>query len=567
MKLALGEYDEPVRRRMTSLVSAEAADRIWGRDASFWDGDAERRASVSNRLGWLDVAVVMHEHVAAINAFAAQVRADGFADAVLLGMGGSSLAPEVLRQSISAQTSGTSHVQLHVLDTTNPATIAAVTKQIDPAKTLFFISSKSGTTLEALSLFAYFHSLVEVAKPGRAGENFVAVTDAGTPLETLAHERAFRHVFTNPGDIGGRYSALSYFGLAPAAVAGVDIAKLLGRGIAAATDARAPDSDALRLGAALGELALAGRDKCTFVVAARIASFGLWVEQLIAESTGKLGKGILPVADEPLGAPSRYGDDRVFVHLRLAGDDNAGNDAAMAALSASGAPVVTIDLADAYDIGREFVIAVVGQVLEINPFDEPNVKESKDNTNRVLGEFTASGKLDGPGIDGANEPIALRGDGNGVMSDIAAAVRSVLSALRPHDYLAITAYVQPTEASDAAFREIRAHVRDEYGVATTLGYGPRFLHSTGQLHKGGPATGVFLQVTAAESEDIAIPGKPFTFGQLKRAQGIGDFESIVAHGRPVLRVHIGADVEKGITMLRNMAGAVSNSKSAATREK
>ena len=572
MKLALAEYDEPVRRRIASLVSAEAADRIWRHDASFWGGDAERHASVANRLGWLDVAGVMREHVAAINAFAAQVRADGFADAVLLGMGGSSLAPEVLRQSIAAQTSGASQVRLHVLDTTNPATIAAVTKQIDPAKTLFFISSKSGTTLEALSLFAYFHSLVEVAKPGRAGENFVAVTDAGTPLETLAHERAFRHVFTNPGDIGGRYSALSYFGLVPAAVAGVDIAKLLDRGIAAATDARAPDSDALRLGAALGELALAGRDKCTFVVAARIASFGLWVEQLIAESTGKLGKGILPVADEPLGAPSRYGDDRVFVQLRLAGDDNAGNDAAIAALSASGAPVVTIDLADAYDLGREFVrwefaIAVVGHVLEINPFDEPNVKESKDNTNRVLGEFTASGKLDVPGIDGANEPIALRGDGNGVTSDVAAAIRSVLSALRPHDYLAITAYVQPTEASDAAFREIRAHVRDEYGVATTLGYGPRFLHSTGQLHKGGPATGVFLQVTAGESEDIAIPGKPFTFGQLKRAQGIGDFESIVAHGRPVLRVHIGAHVETGLTMLRNMVGAVSNSRSAGTGEK
>lgn len=558
MKFALGQYEEPVKKRIASLVEANAANRIWARDASFWGGDDARRASVASRLGWLDVASTMRAHAGEINAFAEKVRADGIVDAVLLGMGGSSLAPEVLRQSIVAQSSSGAQVRLHVLDTTNPATIAAVTQQIDPAKTLCFVSSKSGTTLEALSLFAYFHSLVEAAKPGRAGGNFVAITDAGTPLEALANEQSFRHVFTNPSDIGGRYSALSYFGLVPAAVAGVDIEKLLDRGIAAETDAHAPNSDALRLGAALGELALAGRDKCTFVVSEGVAAFGLWVEQLIAESTGKLGKGILPVADEPLGDPSPYGDDRVFVQLRLASDDNAANDAAIAALSGSGAPVVTIELADAYDLGREFVrwefaVAVVGHVLDIDPFDQPNVQESKDNTDRVLTEFGKTGKLDITTVDDAAAPIAIsERDGKSIVAaDVEAAVRNLLAQLRPRDYLAITAYVQPTKESDAAFADMRAHVRDAHRVATTLGYGPRFLHSTGQLHKGGPPTGAFVQVTAAERDDIAIPGKPFTFGQLKAAQGIGDFQSIAAHGRPVLRVHLGADIEHGLTMLRD----------------
>ncbi len=402
MRFALGAYEARVAQRVAALVADKACDRIWERDATFWGGDGERQRSVANRLGWLDVASQMRERVPELEAFAAQVKADGFSDAVLLGMGGSSLAPEVLRQSIADHVRDGSP-RLHVLDTTDPATILAVSEHVDPARTLFFVSSKSGTTIEALSLFAYFHALVEEAKPGRAGENFVAVTDAGTPLEALARQHNFRHIFTNPGDIGGRYSVLSYFGLAPAAVAGVDVAKLLDRGIAAVADAHASASDALRLGAALGELALAGRDKCTFIVSPRIASFGLWVEQLIAESTGKEGRGILPVASEPFGTPAEYGDDRVFVQLRLEGDSNGAADALAGALAAAGHPVIVIDLADVYDLGRqffawEFAIAVAGQVLGINPFDEPNVQESKDNTSRVLREFEASGQLDAPFI-------------------------------------------------------------------------------------------------------------------------------------------------------------------------
>lgn len=552
MKFVLGAYEQRVNDAVSALVVAKAADRIWQHDATFWGGDATRQGSVNNRLGWLDVASQMRERVDEIEAFAAKVKTDGFTDAVLLGMGGSSLAPEVLRQSI-ADHGPDGWPRLHVLDTTDPATILAVSENIDPVRTLFFVSSKSGTTLEALSLFAYFHEMVETAKPGRAGENFVAVTDAGTPLEALAREHRFRHVFVNPGDIGGRYSALSYFGLAPAAVAGVDVAKLLDRGIAAATDARAASSDALRFGVALGDLALAGRDKCTFIVSPRIASFGLWVEQLIAESTGKEGRGILPVASEPLGTPAHYGADRVFVQIRLDADSNGAEDALVGALASEGHPVVTIDLDDAYDLGREFfrwefAVAIAGQVLGINPFDEPNVQESKDNTNRVLKGFEASGKLDAPFVVDSGV-TAIIGGNETEQASLTDAIGVLFSAISIGDYVAVTAYVQPTVRAQQAFDDIRKAVRDSRGVATTLGYGPRFLHSTGQLHKGGPPVGIFLQVTTSSSPDVAIPGKPFTFGQFKRAQGIGDFQALASHGRPVVRVHLGTDVDAGLNQL------------------
>lgn len=568
MKFLLGTYQQSVDRRVAALVAEAAADRVWRRDVTFWGGDAARQRSVANRLGWLDVASLMRERVAEIEAFASKVKADGFADAVLLGMGGSSLAPEVLRQSIAA------HVRdgwptLHVLDTTDPATILAVSDNIDPARTLFFVSSKSGTTIEALSLFAYFHELVEKAKPGHAGENFVAVTDAATPLEALARENSFRHIFTNPGDIGGRYSALSYFGLVPAAVAGVDVARLLDRGIAAATAARGANSDALRLGAALGELALAGRDKCTFIVSPRVESFGLWVEQLIAESTGKEGCGILPVASEPLGTPAHYGSDRVFVQLRLDADSNGAEDALVGALAADGHPVIVIDLEDAYDLGRElfaweFAVAVAGQVLGINPFDEPNVQESKDNTARVLEEFASSGALDASFVSDAGVTVVV-GGADVAQPSLNGVLEELLEAVTDGDYFAVTAYLQPTPHAEQALSEIRALVRNARHAATTLGYGPRFLHSTGQFHKGGPARGVFLQVTAASTHDITIPQEPFTFGQLKRAQGIGDFQSLVSHGRPVARVHLGTDIDAGLSQLVDAVRAVAPASAIAGR--
>jgi hypothetical protein len=428
---------------------------------------------------------------------------------------------------------------LYVLDTTDPATILATEREIDLAHTLFFVSSKSGGTIEVASLFAYFSDRFRALKGARAGDNFVAITDAGTSLEALAKEHGFRRTFVNPSDIGGRYSALSYFGLVPAAVAGVDVSRLLRHAVHAEADTPRGDNDAVQLGVALGVLARSGRDKCTFAIAPGIDSLGLWLEQLIAESTGKEGKGIVPVADEPLGTPRRYGSDRVFVQIRLEGDATGEQDGVIGALVNEGQPAIVIDLDDVYELGREFLrwefaTAIAGLVLGINPFDEPNVQESKDNTARELQEVESSGDLrfDRLDVSGAGE-----------------AVQWLLAQLAVGDYLAITAYIRQTERTDEVFREIRQRVRDERGVATTLGYGPRFLHSTGQLHKGGPPRGVLLQVTADEREDIPIPGRPFTFGQLKRAQAAGDLESLRAHGRPVVSVNVGPDVEAGLASL------------------
>ncbi len=556
MRFVLGQHAGAVDRRSQALVDGGVAARVWRRDAALWGDDAARLKSVSNRLGWLEIASAMQPRVPELEMFAQRVRDDGFTDLVLLGMGGSSLAPEVLRQSVQRDES---YPRLHVLDTTDPATIRGVMDNVDLARTLFFVSSKSGGTIEVASLFAYAHERVVALKRDRAGENFVAITDAGTALQELAREHSFRQVFTNPGDIGGRYSALSYFGLAPAAASGIDIAKLFERAAQAQTDAREAESDALRLGAALGEMALSGRDKLTFVVAEEIRSFGLWAEQLIAESTGKLGLGILPVAGEPLGSPLKYGDDRLFVQLRLEAGSTAGDDAIVGALKAEGQPVIVIDLESAHDLAREFfrwefATAIAGYVLGINPFDEPNVQESKDNTARVLHEFEQRGSLDAPGVDVSAGPVAITPDGVG---ELTGAIPALVAEIGQGDYFAITAYVEPNEYAEATFAEIRRIVRDATGAATTLGYGPRFLHSTGQLHKGGPARGVFLEVTARDQDDIAIPGRSYTFGQLKRAQAIGDFDSLVSHGRPVLRVHLGADITGGLaTLLETVRSAL-----------
>jgi glucose-6-phosphate isomerase len=551
----LGPYEDAAGRRVAGLAAEGAARRMRDRDATFWGGDAARQASVRDRLGWLDAPHAMREHLDDLREFAGDVRAGGFSDVVLLGMGGSSLAPEVLRQTIGH---AHGHPALHVLDTTDPAAIRAVSRHVDAARTLFFVSSKSGGTIEVATLFDYFWDVVSALKAERAGENFVAITDEGTSLQRLASERGFRRAFVNAPDIGGRYSALSYFGLAPAAAIGIDVASLLERGAGAADAARAGGSDALRLGVALGELALAGRDKLTFVTTPELAPFGLWLEQLVAESTGKEGRGIVPVAGEQLGSPAGYGDDRVFVQLRLEAIEGGELDALVGAISAEGHPLITVDLDDFYDLGREFfrwefAVAVAGQVLGINPFDEPSVKESKDNTARVLRSFEESGALDSVTAEASEPPVALVAPERPADGTLADAIAALLRVVEPGDYLAIMAYLRQTDAADAAFTEIRTAVREAAGIATTLGYGPRFLHSTGQLHKGGPPRGVFLQVTATDAEDVAIPGRAYTFGQLKRAQAIGDFESLAARGRPLLRVHLGADVDSGLARLRDAA--------------
>jgi transaldolase/glucose-6-phosphate isomerase len=503
--------DATVAARLDAMSSAQLPRRIWDHDPTVWKDDPDT-PEIRDRLGWLTVGKAMAQQAKALAAFAGEVRAE-FGKVVLCGMGGSSLAPEVLWRTFGA---APGHPALRVLDSTDPRAVRDA-EQGDLAKTLFIISSKSGTTQESDSFFRYFWE-----RTGGRGSQFVAITDPGTPLDRLAAERGFRRSFLNPSDIGGRYSALSYFGLVPAALIGIDVEMLLHRAhrMAEACAACVPvlENPAAWLGAILGEGALAGRNKATFVLSPGIASFGLWVEQLIAESTGKEGTGILPVAGEPLGAPEVYGDDRLFIGMSLAGDDSAETDARMAALEHAGHPVVHLRLEDRYDLGQEFfrwefATAVAGAVLRINPFDQPNVAESKANTKAVLARR------------GKPSPAAT-----------AVELKRFLAGIRPGDYLAIMAYLPPTPENDRRLAAVRLRLRDRLKVATTLGYGPRYLHSTGQLHKGGPAIGHFLQIAQPAPDDIGIPGEPFGFGELEAAQAEGDLQALRSRGRPAIRI-------------------------------
>jgi transaldolase/glucose-6-phosphate isomerase len=497
--------------RLDASDVAQIPKRIWARDPTVWKDDPDT-PEIRDRLGWLTVGEAMAQQARALMAFAGEVRAE-FDRVVLCGMGGSSLAPEVFWRTFGA---AAGHPSLHVLDSTDPRAVRQA-GQGDLARTLFIISSKSGTTQESDSFFRYFWE-----RTGGRGSQFIAITDPGTPLEQLARERQFRRTFVNQPDIGGRYSALSFFGLVPAALIGVDVDTLLHRAhrMAEACAACVPalENPAARLGALLGEAALAGRDKATFVLSPGIASFGVWTEQLIAESTGKEGKGILPVAGEPLGPPEVYGEDRVFVSMALAGESDAGVEARLAELEQVGHPVVHVKLDDRLDLGQEFfrwefATAVAGAVLRINPFDQPNVAESKANTKAVLAK------------GGTPSPAAS-----------AAELEKFLAAIKPGDYLAIMAYLPPTPENDRQLAALRLRLRDRLKVATTLGYGPRFLHSTGQLHKGGPPVGHFLQITERVVDDLPIPGVPFGFGRLEAAQAEGDLVALRARGRPAIRV-------------------------------
>jgi transaldolase/glucose-6-phosphate isomerase len=504
--------DTAVAVRLDALDHAQVPRRIWARDPTVWKDDPDT-PEIRDRLGWLTVGEAMAQRVKDLAGFADQVRAE-FSRVVLCGMGGSSLAPEVLWRTFGA-TAG--YPSLQVLDSTDPRAVRQAERGGDLAKTLFIISSKSGTTQESDSFFRYFWE-----RTGGRGAQFVAITDPGTPLERLAGERGFRRTFLNPPDIGGRYSALSFFGLVPAALIGVDVATLLHRAhrMAEACAACVPvlENPGAWLGAILGESALAGRDKVTFVLSPGIASFGSWAEQLIAESTGKESNGILPVADEPLGPPEVYGGDRVFVSMVLGSEADRGIESRLAVLEKAGHPVVHLRLDDGYDVGQEFfrwefATAVAGAVLGINPFDQPNVAESKANTKAVLAKRTAP------------SPAAS-----------AAELEQFLGGISPGDYLAIMAYLPPTPENDRRLAAIRLRLRDRLKVATTLGYGPRFLHSTGQLHKGGPPVGHFIQIVERAGEDLPIPGESFSFGELEAAQAEGDLLALRGRGRPAIRI-------------------------------
>ncbi len=558
----LGTYQAAVDAALAEMAQKRVVARIWAYDHTVWK---PQPAEIANRLGWLRTAEVMDENVHRLDSLVEEARAAGYTHALLLGMGGSSLAPEVFRKTFGVSEG---YLHLAVLDSTDPAAVLSHAERLDMARTLFIVSTKSGKTVETLSFFKFFYNQVaEAVGDERAGEHFVAITDPGTNLTDLADRYHFRATFLNDPNIGGRYSALSYFGLLPAALAGVDVPRLLDSALTAVRSCQScvaeEDNPGAWLGAILGELTKAGRDKVTFVTSPAIASFGDWVEQLIAESTGKEGRGLLPVVGEPPGPPEVYGDDRLFVYLRLDGAKGhaASHDHALAAVQAledAGHPAVGLHLCDLYDLGRQFFLwematVVASHRLGINPFDQPDVEAAKALARQMVAEYTARGAL-------PTETPALTGEGLTVYGQVKAtspgeALAAFLNLAQAGDYVALQAYVQPTTETDVALLALRTRLRDQFRLATTVGYGPRFLHSTGQLHKGDAGHGLFIQFTADDPQDAPIPdeaGRPassLTFGVLKAAQALGDRRALLKAGRRVIRFHLGADVVGGLERL------------------
>ncbi|MDF1552081.1 MAG: hypothetical protein P1P84_03410 [Deferrisomatales bacterium] len=537
MTFELGGYRAAVDRGLVEARDQHLARRLWQRDHTLWQPDP---AEIANRLGWLDCPTVMADRVEEIAGFVDEVRRAGYTRALLLGMGGSSLAPEVFRTTFGV---ADGHLDLAVLDSTEPRTVHDRIAASDPATTLYVVSTKSGGTVETHSLFLRCYREV-VAALGRdaAGAHFAAITDPGSRLETLAGELGFRHTFRNDPEIGGRYSALSYFGLVPAALVGVDLGRLLARSQDAAAHCRgAEDNPGVALGNALGELARAGRDKLTLLLPEPLAGFGDWVEQLVAESMGKRGKGILPVVGEQPGAPDAYGADRVFAVFGETGDAEA--------LAAAGHPVLRLPLQEPYDLGYQFFLwevatAVAGTRLGVNPFDQPDVESAKVRAQEMVAAYREAGTLPSP-------PPTLECDGVGIWAEFPVggardALTRFLGQARPGDYLAVHAYLPPDGATDAALGELRLGARRRSHLAVTVGYGPRFLHSTGQLHKGDRGNGLFLQLTCDPQARVSIPDGPDTdasslgFETLIAAQALGDRQALLDAGRRVLRLHLGA---------------------------
>ena len=557
----VGACGEAVRDALDDLHAQDFVRRIWAKDPTLWHEDPAHQAVIRNALGWLALSEQQISHVSRLQAFADEVKNAGFAHILLLGMGGSSLCPEVYRMTFGVIQG---YPELHVLDSTVPSQVRSFEERVDLEHTLCIVASKSGSTTEPLVFQKYFFERMRRIRGDRAGENFIAITDPGSLLERLARELRFRDIFPGVPDVGGRYSALSNFGMVPAAAMGVNVEALLRQAerMRRRCDATVPvaDNPGITLGVVLGTLAKAGHDKVTFITSPSVSDLGAWLEQLIAESTGKEGKGLIPVDDEPLGVPQAYGDDRVFVYIRYADGAAPEQDATVDALQAAGHPVVRIDCTSLMNLGQEFfrwemATATAGSILGINAFDQPNVQESKEFTKFYLDDFKKTGRLpeESPVItDGAVRVFAddaNRQALNGA-SSLAHAVAAHLFRVRSGDYVAINAYLERTPTVHDAFRHIRTGIRDAKQVATTLGYGPRFLHSTGQLHKGGPDTGVFIQVTADRKADLDIPDEPYSFGTLATAQALGDMKSLCTRNRRVIRVHLGCDVDAGLKRIR-----------------
>ncbi len=535
---------EITEQALDDLLRQRVHQRIWEHDYTVWRSDPRE---ISDRLGWLDAGDFLRPHLPELSAFVNEICAEGFRDVVLLGMGGSSLGPEVLRRSfLASQLIPKENPRLTLLDSTIPGQVTAVSDAIDPAHTLFIVSSKSGGTIETLSFYRYFRELAELARPdGRAGANFVAITDSGTPLERLGQEAGFRRVFLNPADIGGRYSVLSWFGMLPAALTGIEVVRLLDSAAEMRDQCLGSDDDAnpgLRLGALLGAMTLAGRDKVTLITPPPIDSFGLWVEQMIAESLGKEGRGIVPVAGEPVLPPDCYADDRLFVYLRA--EDSSlshwerarvrASDEAVERLETAGHPVARLELADHYSLGAEFfrweyATAIAGSMLDIHPFDQPDVQGAKDNTDSLLDAFLRQGHLPERAASGS--------------------LAALLDQAHPGDYLAIMSYFPPDPEADALLDELRSRIVERRRIATTVGYGPRYLHSTGQLHKGGPGSGLYLQLTVDRYQELPIPGQQYGFDVLAAAQAIGDYQALTNLGRRLVAVNLGDDAVSGLRRL------------------
>jgi transaldolase/glucose-6-phosphate isomerase len=541
--------------------------RIWAHDATVWTGKGE-----DAWLGWLGVALDQAAHDHRFGALVEEVREARFADAVVLGMGGSSLCPDLLAHTFPAETG---LPRLLVLDSTDPEQVKAMEERVDLAHTLFFVSSKSGTTLEPNIFAAYFYDRMATAVGAEAaGSHFIAITDPGSPLQAMAERQGYRAVFFGVPSIGGRYSALSDFGMVPGAACGVDVGRLFSSAEkmahACAPSVPAAHNPGLALGAVIGTCVNAGRDKVTLLTSPAVAHLGAWLEQLLAESTGKQGKGVVPVDSEPLGEPSLYGADRLFCSITLGGDGDAEQAAKITALEAAGHPVVRIELSDLYELGGElfrweFATAVAGSIIGIDPFDQPDVEEAKVLAHQLTDRYDQEGSLpelsplwDGEGIklyaddrNGAELTLAANPLNSGASRpNLVDYIRTHLARARAGDYVALLAYVQMASAHEAVLSEMRTLIRDTLQVATCVGFGPRFQHSTGQIYKGGPNTGVFLQITCGDPVEVAVPGHRYSFGVVKEAEARSDLDVLAARGRRALRVHLGADVTAGLEQLR-----------------
>ena len=552
--------DTALGEGLEKLSMSGFAGRLWRKDPELWKKDEADKKQIAGALGWLDIPFKMLARAGEIESFALEIRREGFTHAVLMGMGGSSLAPEVLRSVFA----NPKYPKLLVLDTTDPAQIALAREEIDLEKTLFIFASKSGGTIEPASLFKYFWNLLENAKTPKPGSRFIAITDKGTGLEKLAEDKKFRKIFTNPSDIGGRFSALSYFGMVPAALCGADIKKLLERAINTAnlckTEETAENPGVL-LGAMVGALALEGKNKLTLVMPEKLKTFSLWVEQLVAESTGKEGRGVVPVCQEELSEPDKYQSDRFFVRTRLSGASEPETEAKLEDVKTAGHPVYEIVINDPYDLGGEFfrweiATAAAGAVLGINPFDQPNVQEAKTLTLKRLARISSGEKSPKPKPDFSSGRLSVfvskalkTSAGCGDIAKYDDIFWCLFSALKEKEYIGLLAYLPKTPWVDAELARLRESFKTYTSSATLLGYGPGYLHSTGQLHKGGPDNGFFILLTNQTQKDINIPGERYTFWQLEMAQAMGDFEALDSKSRRVLRLHLKHPLAKSLSYL------------------